>query len=1191
MYLKSIEVQGFKSFANKIVFDFHNGITGIVGPNGSGKSNVADAVRWVLGEQSAKQLRGSKMEDVIFAGTENRKPVGFAFVSITLDNSDHALPVDYDEVTVSRRVYRSGESEYLINGNSCRLKDVTEMFYDTGIGKEGYSIIGQGQIDKILSGKPDERRELFDEAAGIVKFKRRKATAIKKLENERANLVRVNDILSELEKQVGPLQVQSEKAKEYLDYKADLKKYDVNAFLLESDRISKDLEELTGKIGIADNDLANSRAEYESTKAEYEEAEEQLSKVNSDIENVNSLLSNTELESQRLNGEINVITEQINRFTDNEKHYSDRIAAIDKDKAAKQTNVADFKKQLEELSTSVEEFENNLKAKQDAADVIKQDIDGVSDQIESRQNDIYDRLNAKSSINAENQKFATMLEQLNIRKAELNSHLIKDKSDEAEQNIKINDISARLEAAQKNALEIAERIATNNDKVTAIKNENADLNAQHDKIVQNYHREKSRLESLINITERYDGYGNSIRKIMELKDSNSGILGVIADIVKVERKYETAIETALGGTIQNIVTDKESTAKELIAYLKQNKLGRATFLPLNAISGRNTLEKEPCIKENGVIGIASNLVRVSFEYENLAKYLLGRILVVDNIDNALAIARKYKHSLRIVTLEGEQLNPGGSMTGGAFKNAGNLLGRRREIEELKVNTTNINKQFNDTKNEIAELRKLVASIREELDVLNKQMREAQLNKNTVQLNLKQALSKKSEIIDSYKDSQIQVAEIGKEIESVLQQQSLVSGNLENLNISTESSQKEIDELTSLLESKKQEEAKHLTDSEHVKIEYSSLLQKESFIDENKSRLESEISRLNQEKEEIKQKQELTAGDVKSKQAEIEDVNILIKNAAKKISECSLEITKLKTQRDAMNSSHKVFFEKREKLNEHITDLDKEVYRLNSGKEKLEESSDSITDYMWSEYELTYSYALELKNPEFDNLSSLKKEIHSLKTAIKNLGDVNVNAIEEYKEVNERYIFLKGQHDDLIEAESSLTQVIEELDNGMRVQFAQKFEEIKKEFDKVFKELFGGGRGTIELVEGDDILEAGIVIISQPPGKKLQNMMQLSGGEKALTAIALLFAIQNLKPSPFCLLDEIEAALDDSNVGRFANYLHKLTKHTQFIVITHRRGTMSAADRLYGITMQEKGVSTLVSVDLIANDLDKDNKKE
>ena len=832
MYLKSIEVQGFKSFANKIVFDFHNGITGIVGPNGSGKSNVADAVRWVLGEQSAKQLRGSKMEDVIFAGTENRKPVGFAFVSITLDNSDHALPVDYDEVTVSRRVYRSGESEYLINGNSCRLKDVTEMFYDTGIGKEGYSIIGQGQIDKILSGKPDERRELFDEAAGIVKFKRRKATAIKKLENERANLVRVNDILSELEKQVGPLQVQSEKAKEYLDYKADLKKYDVNAFLLESDRISKDLEELTGKIGIADNDLANSRAEYESTKAEYEEAEEQLSKVNSDIENVNSLLSNTELESQRLNGEINVITEQINRFTDNEKHYSDRIAAIDKDKAAKQTNVADFKKQLEELSTSVEEFENNLKAKQDAADVIKQDIDGVSDQIESRQNDIYDRLNAKSSINAENQKFATMLEQLNIRKAELNSHLIKDKSDEAEQNIKINDISARLEAAQKNALEIAERIATNNDKVTAIKNENADLNAQHDKIVQNYHREKSRLESLINITERYDGYGNSIRKIMELKDSNSGILGVIADIVKVERKYETAIETALGGTIQNIVTDKESTAKELIAYLKQNKLGRATFLPLNAISGRNTLEKEPCIKENGVIGIASNLVRVSFEYENLAKYLLGRILVVDNIDNALLIAKKYKYSLRIVTLEGEQLNPGGSMTGGAFKNSSNLLGRRREIEELKKSVSELSKSSTELKTKIADNRAKIASIRELIDADNKANREVSLAVNTEQMNLNQAKQKLSEIRIIYDKDKAETTEIDRQIKEIDENKNQVSGSLSALDIQNESSRKEIENLNKQLEAKKAELDKANDDIENLKIRFSSVEQKTAFIQEN-----------------------------------------------------------------------------------------------------------------------------------------------------------------------------------------------------------------------------------------------------------------------------------------------------------------------------------------------------------------------
>lgn len=1189
MYLKSIEVQGFKSFANKIVFDFHNGITGIVGPNGSGKSNVADAVRWVLGEQSAKQLRGSKMEDVIFAGTENRKPVGFAFVSITLDNSDHALPVDYDEVTVSRRVYRSGESEYLINGNSCRLKDVTEMFYDTGIGKEGYSIIGQGQIDKILSGKPDERRELFDEAAGIVKFKRRKATAIKKLENERANLVRVNDILSELEKQVGPLQVQSEKAKEYLDYKADLKKYDVNAFLLESDRISKDLEELTGKIGIADNDLANSRAEYESTKAEYEEAEEQLSKVNSDIENVNSLLSNTELESQRLNGEINVITEQINRFTDNEKHYSDRITAIDKDKAAKQENVADFKKQLEELSTSVDEFENNLKAKQEAADVIKQDIDGVSDQIESRQNDIYDRLNAKSSINAENQKFATMLEQLNIRKAELNSRLIKDKSDEAEQNIKINDISARLEAAQKNALEIAERIAANNDKVTAIKNENADLNAQHDKIVQNYHREKSRLESLVNITERYDGYGNSIRKIMELKDSNSGILGVIADIVKVERKYETAIETALGGTIQNIVTDKESTAKELISYLKQNKLGRATFLPLNAISGRNTLEKEPCIKENGVIGIASNLVRVSFEYENLAKYLLGRILVVDNIDNALLIAKKYKYSLRIVTLEGEQLNPGGSMTGGAFKNSSNLLGRRREIEELKKSVSELSKSSTELKAKIADNRAKIASIRELIDADNKANREASLAVNTEQMNLNQAKQKLSEIRIIYDKDKAETTEIDRQIKEIDENKTQVSGSLSALEIQNESSRKEIENLNKQLEVKKAELDKANDDIENLKIRFSSVEQKTAFIQENITRIDSEIEALELEEADIRQRKESLSSDVEDKNAQIEKLRSDIHQAKNQIEECNTKIEALRKDRDIINASHKTFFDKREKINEQIVLLEKESMRLHNQQEKLEEENDSIVDYMWNEYELTYSYAAELRSEELTDIADIKKQINILKANIKKLGVVNVNAIEEYKEVSERYNFLKTQHDDMIKAEEALVQVIDELDNGMRIQFKEKFEEIKVEFDKVFKELFGGGRGTIQLVEDEDILEAGIVIISQPPGKKLQNMMQLSGGEKALTAIALLFAIQNLKPSPFCLLDEIEAALDDSNVGRYANYLHKLTKHTQFIVITHRRGTMAAADRLYGITMQEKGVSALVSVDLIANDLDK--KKE
>ena len=1190
MYLKSIEVQGFKSFANKIVFDFHNGITGIVGPNGSGKSNVADAVRWVLGEQSAKQLRGAKMEDVIFAGTQNRKPVGFAYVAITLDNSDHALPVEYDEVTVSRRVYRSGESEYKINGHTCRLKDVTEMFYDTGIGKEGYSIIGQGQIDKILSGKPDERRELFDEAAGIVKFKRRKATAIKKLESERSNLVRVNDILSELEKQVGPLKVQSEKAKEYLNYKSDLKKYDVNAFLLETDRIRKETAELDGKIQIVDGDLETSKTEYDNTKSEYEEAENKLNEINSQIDENSQLASSLELDKQRLQGEINVFTEQIKTFNANSQLHSERIIDIEKDKKTKQDTVKDLKEQYEELSKELSEYNEKLSAINADAKVLSDEIEGISGQIDNRQNSIYDNLTEQSTIKAENQKFITMLEQLEIKKSEITSHVIKGKSDESAQKQVIQSLKDDFENAAKQLDDINESIEDTNTSITQLKNTIAEKNGELDKLTQNYHREKSRLESLVNITERYDGYGNSIRKIMELKDSNPGILGVIADIIKVEKQYETAIETALGGTIQNIVTDKEATAKELIGYLKQNKLGRATFLPLNAIHARNTLEHEPCINEKGVIGVASNLVRVSFEYEGLAKYLLGRILVVDNIDNALSIARKYKYTLRIVTLEGEQLNPGGSMTGGAFRNSSNLLGRRREIEELKLSVSSTSKQITEEKAAIADLRSQVAKCREALESYNKLQRETHLRKNTIDVNLKQADVKLSEIIASYSGDIKEQAAIDAQIVKINESKNQVSGNLNQLDNANEAARKEIENLGKMLETKKAEENSISLKIENLKISHSSVEQKAAFINENIQRLTGELEGLDKEREIIEEKIGETAGLVASKEKEIEAVKSAIEDAVSRIEESNKKLEVLKGDKEKVNASHKVFFKKREELNEKIMLLEKESMRLHNQYDKLDESNDTLVDYMWSEYELTYSYALELKSDELTNINDIRKQINILKAAIKKLGDVNVNAIEEYKSVSERYEFLKTQHDDMIEAEESLMKVVAELDEGMRVQFTTKFEEIKVEFDKVFKELFGGGRGTIELVEGEDILEAGILIISQPPGKKLQNMMQLSGGEKALTAIALLFAIQNLKPSPFCLLDEIEAALDDSNVGRYANYLHKLTKHTQFIVITHRRGTMSAADRLYGITMQEKGVSTLVSVDLIENDLN-DKKKE
>lgn len=1190
MYLKSIEVQGFKSFANKIVFDFHNGITGIVGPNGSGKSNVADAVRWVLGEQSAKQLRGSKMEDIIFAGTEARKPVGFAYVSITFDNKDHALPVDYDEVTVTRKVFRSGESEYQLNGHSCRLKDISELFYDTGIGKEGYSIIGQGQIDKILSGKPEERRELFDEAAGIVKFKRRKAAAQKKLDNERANLVRVNDILLELEKQVGPLERQSEKAREYLKLKEELKTLDVNAFLLETDKLKNDLKVLEDKLSIADNDLNQARKEYEDTKSDYEKAEDELNKVNESIEAENAHLSKTELKRQRLMGDINVYEEQIKTIEANSTHYNQRISTIEAELEQKKANIEKLNKDKEELSGTLSDYAAGQEKADRLHKSILDEIGQLTHQIESRQNTIFKILSEKSEISADNQKFKTMLEQLNIRKAELNSRIIRGKSEESTQDTVIKKYSEQLENTKITSMELTKAIQEGNESVVSIKDDIALLNTVIDKQQQQYHREKSRLESLVNITERYDGYGNSIRRIMELKEKNSGILGVIADIIKVEKQYETAIETALGGTIQNIVTDNESTAKELIAYLKQNRFGRATFLPLSSIQVRNTLAGETCMKERGVIGAASDLVRVSFEYEKLSKYLLGRILVVDNIDNALTIAKKYKYSLRIVTLEGEQLNPGGSMTGGAFKNSSNLLGRRREIEELKAAVSAVSAEINESKEKVAALRKQLADVRQTLEEDNKRMRGVQIEKNTAELNLKQAVSKKKEIIDSYSDSAHEVERLQLEIEEINTSLSSVSGSLASLDTENENFKKEIDTLNIQLEAVKQKENAHTVSMENIKIKYNSSLQKESFINENILRIEEEIKRFEEEMADIREKLSHTNSEIQGKLERIETVKEGLSASEKQALSIQEKLASFKEQREAAYARNKAFFDKREQLNEQIASLDKECYRLTSQQEKLNDNIDNLTDYMWTEYELTYSYAIELKDDALYNLLEIKKRINALKSSIRELGDVNVNAIEEYKEVNERYQFLKMQHDDLIKAEQTLVQVIDDLDTGMRVQFEQKFKEIKVEFDKVFKELFGGGRGTIELVEGEDILEAGIIIISQPPGKKLQNMMQLSGGEKALTAISLLFAIQNLKPSPFCLLDEIEAALDDPNVERYANYLHKLTKHTQFIVITHRRGTMAAADRLYGITMQEKGVSALVSVDLVADDLEKDNSK-
>lgn len=1185
MYLKSIEVQGFKSFANKIVFEFHNGITGIVGPNGSGKSNVGDAVRWVLGEQSAKQLRGSNMQDVIFSGTENRKPLGFAYVAITLDNSDRKLAIDFEEVTVARRVYRSGESEYLINGTSSRLKDVQELFYDTGIGKEGYSIIGQGQIDKILSGKPEERRELFDEAAGIVKYKRRKATAQKKLEDEKQNLLRVSDILTELEKQLGPLEKQSETARTYLKKKEELKILDVNLFLIDAKRIEEQLKQLDHKISIADNDLEATREQFENTKIEYDKLENEIEELNQKIDEYRNRQNESGILSRDIDGKMNVLKEQIHSLKQSQEHIQERINTIQLDIQSKTEQKNEFNITKEEINKQLDEMDD---LQTNAAHItleIQSNIASLNQKIDESKNEIFEILNERASTKAKMQRYDTMLEQITLQKAELSQKLLKIKSEESEQDELLSQYTTQLDQISFAIHKCQEEGKNNQDMVKAIQEELTLLNEKKTGISSAYHRQTSRLDSLINITEKYDGYGNSIRRIMERKDVVKGIVGVVADIIKVEKEYEIAIETALGGSIQNVVTEDEDTAKQMIEYLKSNKFGRATFLPLTSIGNKSTFNQEHVLKEKGVIGLACDLVTTDDKYQGLSRYLLGRTVVVNTIDNAIFIARKFQYSLRIVTLEGEQLSPGGSMSGGAFKNTSNLLGRRREIEELKEEIDNLQKDIEIIQKQIDEKKTNRIFYYEEIERLSKELQEQYLQQNTARMNVNQANEKKNNSILQFEEIKIENLEIEQQLRSISKEKEKIQIEL----VESDTKEKKFEELIAtsnkLLEEEKTKEIEFSKKSSEMNLEFANLNQKNEFILENIRRINQELNKLNNELTQLNQTIISSKDDISQKEKEIEILQNKGFESEKEYQDCQEKLKLFMAKKEELTLNHKGFFAKREELSERINLLDKEIFRLTNQREKIDESSENQINYMWNEYEITYSVALQMKEEAFDNQTDLKKMIHSLKDEIRKLGDVNVNAIEDYKNLFERHQFLKEQRDDLVESEETLLKIIEELDSGMRKQFKEKFELIRIEFDKAFKELFGGGKGTIELMEEEDILEAGVRIISQPPGKKLQNMMQLSGGEKALTAIALLFAIQNLKPSPFCLLDEIEAALDDSNVSRFAKYLHKLTKNTQFIIITHRRGTMASADRLYGITMQEKGVSTLVSVNLIEDDLD------
>lgn len=1179
MYLKGIEVSGFKSFARKTEFHFQDGITGIVGPNGSGKSNVADAMRWVLGEQSAKQLRSSNMQDVIFAGTENRRAQGYAYVNIVFDNSDHRLPIDYDEVTIGRRVYRSGESEYLINSSACRLKDIQELFYDTGIGKEGYSIIGQGQIDRILSGKPEDRRELFDEAAGIVKFKKRKNEALSRLAKEEESLVRINDILLELTRQEGPLKNQAEKARAYIKYHDELRICDVNDYLAEAQESRTQLSSLTEKLGISQKQLSEVRSQADSVKERYSLLSESFVSLSRELEELRREQEEAKETSREKRSRIAVLKEQISSEQNRSALFQQQEEAAGEKQRAGQEEEMRLSCELARLEQEEEETETAFSGLQSRIAEISEKLEMAERGRTSSQEKETELTRRKSDLLVNRQKYDTMSEQTGLRAAELNGKLLQARSQEADAKSELRQGKKTMKEIQEAIALCKEEIRIEKEKGVEAERELARARQEADGARAALHQAKARFDSVQNLAERYEGYGMSIRRLMESRSRFSGIHGVLADLIQVEKRYETAIETALGGALQNVVTDNEQTAKQCIEYLKQNRLGRATFLPMTTVKPRGAFQETAALKLPGVCGTADTLVHTKDAYLGIIRFLLGRILVVDTMDHGLAVASRYRYSFRIVTLEGESLNAGGSISGGAFRNNSNLLGRRRELEELENAVKRAQAACEKADTEVDLWQAGIEERADELNRLNGRMQEKQLEFSRIEMTLRQNM----DLLDAARD---EMNHLEKDVEELVQEQTRLAREHEETSQSAADLEISIQDAQEKAARLSEEAAAYRAQLEQLTEQRISGQIARSTIHEKKAHLQSDLNRIREEREETEKQLE----ELQKQQEEIRR-SILDREQQQKL--CTEEVSVLEQKTASLESrigeknikqeknteQQQELFRKQEGLSSEISALEKECFRLEHQKELLEDGLERKAAYLWEEYELTPSETESYRMEEPPVRSELKKKIQSLKAEIKGLGSINTNAVDEYAELSKRLEFMRSQHEDLVHARENLQILIEQLNEGMQKQFSEKFQEIQKEFDKVFKELFGGGYGTLELAESDNMLESGILIHVQPPGKKLQNMMQLSGGEKALTAISLLFAIQNLKPSPFCILDEIEAALDDVNVDRFAAYLNKLKKNTQFIVITHRRGTMLIADQLYGITMQEKGVSSLVSVDL------------
>lgn len=1181
MYLKRLEMYGFKSFADKTVLEFMPGITTVIGPNGSGKSNISDCIRWILGEQSMKSLRGAKSEDIIFAGTQNRKSLGFAEGSIVIDNSDGKLPIEYNEVIVTRKIYRSGESGYFINKTPCRLKDILELFMDTGIGKDGYSIIGQGKIDEILSNKSEDRRKIFEEAAGIVKYRSRKEESEKKLEQTKVNLLRINDIVSEIESNIGPLKNQSEKARKFLDLREELKGIEVGLFLYNIEDYKNKIKELKENIDIFETQKIKEEEKNNNLQFEKEELKKKIDELLEQIEKTQNLGFESEKRKEQFNSEIGIANERIANNQENDVRYEKEIEELEiknkeleeekQNKINKKTNLLNnkekFDKELKEKEAELEKYSKTLSEKE-------LEIESKKHIVESNVDKKYDLVGIINTEKANYENLEKREKTLKSEKQDTISELDKVRTEK-------DDISKGFYEIQKSRNEILGKIAEINDKKEESSIKIKEFEFDINNLQSEYRMKESRYKFLVETEKEKEGYARSVKSLLEGIEKSpalkKGVNGVLANLISVNEKYETAIEMALGASIQNVVTDTEEEAKKLVNYLRENKLGRASFLPITSVKG-NKLAKLDKSGINGVIGIASDLVEMNSKYDGILQNLLGRTVIVENIDSAVALAKKNNYSFKIVTLEGDVINPSGAISGGSVqKKTVSLLGRGKEIKSLEKELKNIQAKIEKLQKEESDYKESISEILKTFDEEQKKLQEIEITyatENQKHENIKLEILKQEAKLDKIKRD---LEELENEKTECLEKQKLSEEQMNSIEEENNSLNLIIEEFTNT----NKDNQKYIDDLNfditNLKISVSSFDESETSIDEMVERINTDIqNNINS----INNKKNLRAQIVETNnelQEKILDIKKQISELEKDVSDSFEKVENLKKDRTFKNEKMIKIESEIEEQSSKIEDIKNQLSKLDVKNSKIELELNQVVNKMWEEYELTPNNTGEIKKVE--NPTEVQRKVNELRAQIKDLGSVNIDSINEYKEIKERYDFMSEQRLDLEEASNKLKKVINEMTNTMKEQFSVQFKVINKNFGEVFKELFGGGKAELILGDENNILECGIEIAVQPPGKKLQNMMLLSGGEKAFTAIALLFAILKINPAPFCVLDEIEAALDDVNVYRFAEYLKKFVSTTQFLVITHRKGTMEAADTVYGITMEEKGISKLLSMKL------------